>query len=60
MTLNEAIKINERIEMQYHSTGQFENAQATRLGIEALKSVSDFRAKHPERVIALLPGETED
>lgn len=60
MTPEEAIKFNIAWSKNIITLEDERYKQALELGIEALKAVLDFRAKHPERAIALLPGETEE
>lgn len=60
MTLEEAIKIQER--PQFGATWPLPRLEieATKLSIEALKAVKDARANNYYTPIPLLPGETVD
>jgi len=60
MTLDEAIKFNQALEHDLKGKGMLTYAQATRLGIEALKLLINLRSGHDVSPISLLPGETEE
>jgi len=59
MRLQKAMNTLDAMQEDYADDEYIDQFNALRLGIEALRAVIDFRAKHPEKAIALLPGETE-
>ena len=60
MTIEKAIEILARLEKTLAPTMAADGTDAIKLGIEALKAVTDARANNYYTPIATLPGETED
>ncbi|MBA7666856.1 hypothetical protein ES703_74939 [subsurface metagenome] len=60
MKLKEAITVLSLQLRLQHLLGKFREADAVKLGIEALKRLRELRIDNPETAWQLLPGETED
>ena len=60
MKLKKAIEILNAYQADLCYDPDIDLVTAIKLGIEAMKAVAEFRQKHLERVVALLPGETEE
>lgn len=60
MTLEKAIEYQKDLKLVLLHKGEVEYAEATQLGIEALKGIKKVRKTLEPYVTALLPGETQD
>ncbi len=60
MTIEEAIERNKKLPLPLKTANDYNNQEAVRLGIEALKAVKDARANNYYTPIATMPGETLD
>jgi hypothetical protein len=60
MTIEEAIKELNTLELPMKTAQNYDKHLAVRLGIEALKRIKEQKTQIPPWTGSLLPGETED
>ncbi|MBA7578658.1 hypothetical protein ES708_20523 [subsurface metagenome] len=60
LTIPKAIEILQELPDNIHNACDYEDEEALKLGIEALKKIQDIRTRFPTLMPELLPGEDPD